>query len=299
MIEVNDCTLLYPSKKGIANVSFSINQGEIFGYLGPNGAGKTTTIRAMMGFMKPQEGKILIRGYDAWEQSSQVQKYVGYLPGEIAFFDEMSGMDFLKFQAELRGLNDLSLMYQLIHRFELDLKSKIRKMSKGMKQKIGLICAFMHDPDVYILDEPTSGLDPLMQQVFVELVLEKKREGKTILMSSHSFEEVEKTCDRIAMIKEGRIAVVEDITVLKKQRRKVFVVTVANESHAQTLVKMVPDAIDLGHFAFEVAVIGDFRKFFDSLKTMDIIDLDVKTQRIEEIFMQYYGKGNHHESNPI
>lgn len=291
MIEVNDCTLLYPSKKGIANVSFSINQGEIFGYLGPNGAGKTTTIRAMMGFMKPQEGKILIRGFDAWEQSSQVQKYVGYLPGEIAFFDEMSGMDFLKFQAELRGLNDLSLMYQLIHRFELDPKSKIRKMSKGMKQKIGLICAFMHDPDVYILDEPTSGLDPLMQQVFVDLVLEKKREGKTILMSSHSFEEVEKTCDRIAMIKEGRIAVVEDITVLKKQRRKVFVVTVASESHAQTLVQMFPDAIDLGHFTFEVAVTGDFRKFFDSLKTMDVIDLDVKTQRIEEIFMQYYGKG--------
>ena len=245
----------------------------------------------MMGFMKPQEGKILIRGFDAWEQSSQVQKYVGYLPGEIAFFDAMSAMDFLKFQAELRGLNDLSLMYQLIKRFELDPKSKVRKMSKGMKQKIGLICAFMHDPDVYILDEPTSGLDPLMQQVFVDLVLEKKREGKTILMSSHSFEEVEKTCDRIAMIKEGRIAVVEDITVIKKQRRKVFVVTVANESYAQTLVKMFPDAIDLGHFAFEVAVIGDFRKFFDSLKTMDVIDLDVKTQRIEEIFMQYYGKG--------
>lgn len=172
-------------------------------------------------------------------------------------------------------------------------------MSKGMKQKIGLICAFMHDPDVYILDEPTSGLDPLMQQVFVDLVLEKKREGKTILMSSHSFEEVEKTCDRIAMIKECRIAVVEDITVIKKQRRKVFVVTVANESYAQTLVKMFPDAIDLSHCAFEVAVIGDFRKFFDSLKTMDIIDLDVKTQRIEEIFMQYYGRENHHESNTI
>ena len=252
-----------------------------------------------MGFMKPQEGKILIRGFDAWEQSSQVQKYVGYLPGEIAFFDAMSAMDFLKFQAELRGLNDLSLMYQLIKRFELDPKSKVRKMSKGMKQKIGLICAFMHDPDVYILDEPTSGLDPLMQQVFVDLVLEKKREGKTILMSSHSFEEVEKTCDRIAMIKEGRIAVVEDITVLKKQRRKVFVVTVASESHAQTLVQMFPDAIDLGHFTFEVAVTGDFRKFFDSLKTMDIIDLDVKTQRIEEIFMQYYGRENHRESNTI
>lgn len=299
MIEVNNCTLLYPSKKGVTDVTFSIAKGEIFGYLGPNGAGKTTTIRAMMGFMKPQQGEILIRGLNAWEQSALVQTHVGYLPGEIAFFDEMSGIEFLKFQAELRGLKDLTLMNQLMDRFELDPKSKIRKMSKGMKQKIGLICAFMHDPDVYILDEPTSGLDPLMQQVFVDLVLEKKEQGKTILMSSHSFEEVEKTCNRIAMIKDGRIAVVEDITVLKKQRRKVFVATVANEMHAKTLKQTFPEAVDLGHFVFEVAVTGDFRKFFDLLKTIEVIDLDVKTQRLEEIFMQYYGKGNHHEPNTL
>lgn len=292
MIEVNNCTLLYPSKKGIHNVSFAIKEKEIFGYLGPNGSGKTTTIRAIMGFMKPQQGNVLVSGLDSWVNHEKVQRHVGYLPGEIAFFDEMTGIEFLKFQANLRGMKDFSTMHELIKLFEINPEGNIRKMSKGMKQKIGIICAFMHNPDVYILDEPTSGLDPLMQQVFIDLVLQKKKEGKTILMSSHSFEEVEKTCDRIAMITDGKIAVVEDIDVLKKQRRKVFVVSVENIESGEMLKQTFSDVVSVTDTVYEVAVVGEFKQFFEQLKKIDIVDLDVKTQRLEDIFMQYYGKGN-------
>ena len=290
MIEVNNCTLLYPSKKGIHDVSFTIKENEIFGYLGPNGSGKTTTIRAIMGFMKPQKGNVLVCGLDSWNNHEQVQKRIGYLPGEIAFFDEMTGIEFLKFQANLRKMKDFSFMNELIAMFEINPKGKIKKMSKGMKQKIGIICAFMHDPDVYVLDEPTSGLDPLMQQVFIDLVLRKKKEGKTILMSPHSFEEVEKTCDRIAMITDGRIAVVEDIEVLKKQRRKIFVVTVENQKMGASLLQAFDEVHPINETVYEVAVVGDFQHFFEQLKKIKIVDLDVKTQRLEDIFMQYYGK---------
>lgn len=169
MILVNHLTMLYPSKKGITDVSFEVKANEVFGYLGPNGAGKTTTIRCLMGFMKPQSGQVLINNQDAWSQAATVLKDVGYLPGEIAFFEEMTGIEFLTFLLELRNVKDKSTMNQLFKLFEFDPKGKIKKMSKGNKQKLGLISAFMHDPSIYILDEPTSGLDPLMQQVFVSL----------------------------------------------------------------------------------------------------------------------------------
>ena len=299
MIQVSNCTLQYPSKKGIQDVSFQIDKGKIFGYLGPNGAGKTTTIRALMGFMKPQQGSCMINGMDCWSKRHVIQKDVGYLPGEIAFFDDMTGIEFLKFQLQLKNIHDETMMKDLLDLFELDPKTMIRKMSKGMKQKIGIVCAFMSDPDVFILDEPTSGLDPLMQQVVWELLLKKKHEGKTILMSSHSFDEVEKTCDEVAMIKEGKIAVIEDIDVLKKQRRKVFELTVKDHIDINKMKTLFEHVKVINDKTFEVEVIGDFHLFFQKVKEIDLIDLDVKTQRLEQVFMQYYGKDNNHEYNTI
>jgi ABC-2 type transport system ATP-binding protein len=159
--------MLYSSKKGIEDVSFQVKEGEVFGYLGPNGAGKTTTIRCMLGFMKAQTGEIIINGLNSWSDAAKIQSSVGYIPGEMALFDEMTGIEFLNFQLQMRNVKDKSRLNELLVRFDLDPKGKIRKMSKGMKQKVGLITAFMHDPQIYILDEPSSGLDPLMQQVFV------------------------------------------------------------------------------------------------------------------------------------
>ncbi len=282
--------MLYSSKKGVTDVSFNVKDGEVFGYLGPNGAGKTTTIRCLLGFMKAQQGEIIINGLDSWSDAAKIQMSVGYIPGEMALFDEMTGIDFLHFLLQMRNVKDKTRLNELLVLFDLDPKGKIRKMSKGMKQKVGLIAAFMHDPLVYILDEPSSGLDPLMQQVFVNLIKEERKRGKTILMSSHSFEEVDKTCDRIAMIRDGKIVLVEDIDIVKQHRRKIFTVSVSNPSE---IVKMKQLGISVifenDHFA-DVEVMGDFKPFFDALKQIDVVDLNVKTQRLEDVFLQFYGK---------
>jgi len=291
MIEVNNLTMLYSSKKGITDVSFQVKAGEVFGYLGPNGAGKTTTIRCLLGFMRAQEGSIIINGLDSWSDAAKIQKTVGYIPGEMSLFEEMTGTEFLHFLLQMRNVKDKTRLNELLKIFDLDPKGKIRKMSKGMKQKVGLIAAFMHDPQIYILDEPSSGLDPLMQQVFVNLIKEERKRGKTILMSSHSFEEVDKTCDRIAMIRDGKIVLVEDIEAVKQHRRKIFTVSVEN---ALEITKMKQLGISVifenGHYA-EVEVLGDFKPFFELLKQIQVLDLDVKTQRLEDVFMKFYGKG--------
>ena len=189
-IEINHLTKDYGHHHGIFDLSFSVKEGEVLGFLGANGAGKTTTIRHLMGFIKPQKGSAKIMDLDCFRQASRVQDNIGYLPGEIAFMDQMTGMDFIRFIAGMKHLTDLSRANELIQYLELDPKVLIKKMSKGMKQKIGLVIAFMQDAPILILDEPTSGLDPLMQNKFVELINKEKEKGKTILMSSHIFEEL-------------------------------------------------------------------------------------------------------------
>ena len=290
MIEVKNCTMLYPSKKGIVDVSFDVKEGEILGYLGPNGAGKTTTIRCMLGFMKAQKGEIVIDGLDSWTDSAKIQANVGYIPGEMSLFDEMTGFEFLHFQLAMRNIKDKTRLNELLRIFDLDPKGKIRKMSKGMKQKVGLIAAFMHDPKIYILDEPSSGLDPLMQQVFVNLIKAERKRGKTILMSSHSFEEVDKSCDRIAMIRDGRIVLIEDVEIVKKHRRKIFTVTVSSPAEIIKMKQLGISVILENDYFADVEVSGDFRPFFESLKQIEVVDLSVKTQRLEDVFMQFYGK---------
>ena len=180
VINIQNLTRDYGSKKGVFDVSIQVEKGEVFGFLGPNGAGKTTTIRHLMGFINPKIGSCQIDGLDCWKNHDEIQKRLGYIPGEINFFDDLTGKEFLKFVADYRDVGKDNRMQEMIERFELDTRSKIKKMSKGMKQKLGIVAAFMHDPDILILDEPTSGLDPLMQNRFVELIAEEKKKGKTI-----------------------------------------------------------------------------------------------------------------------
>jgi len=258
VIEIKQLTKDYGHKKGVFDLSLSVKKGEVFGFLGPNGAGKTTTIRHLMSFIHPDKGECFINGLDCSKQVDIIQKNLGYLPGEIAFMDDMKGLEFIKFIAQMKGIKDFSLAEALIKRFDLDPNGKIKKMSKGMKQKIGIVCAFMNNPDILILDEPTSGLDPLMQNEFLELILSEKEKGKTIFMSSHNFEEIERACDRTAIIKEGRLVAVEDMKILSQTKSKSYVIAFSTE---------------------EVAL--DFSKE----------DFDVKTQTLEELFMHYYGGG--------
>jgi ABC-2 type transport system ATP-binding protein len=292
MINVKNLTLTYPSGKGVFDLNFSIKKGEVMGYLGPNGAGKTTTIRALLGFMPSNSGSCSIGGLDCIKQAPEIQKILGYIPGEISFLDDMNGDEFLKFIHNMRGTKDTFLQKQLIEMFELNPKGKIKKFSKGMKQKLGIITAFMHDPEVLILDEPTSGLDPLMQNRFVELILSEKAKGKTILMSSHIFEEVEKTCDYVLIIKDGRIIKQSDVQTLKNSQRKGFVIKVADIVSASQLLKAAGfDVLSSGKETIEVFLTGEnIDRFIKTVAQFTVLNFDVKTQSLEDFFMQFYGK---------
>ena len=297
IIEINGLTKDYGNHKGIFDLSFQVKEGEVFGYLGPNGAGKTTTIRHLMGFLTPDKGTARILDKDCRTNSSDIMRELGYLPAEIAFFDGMNGMDFLKFMGEMRGLNNTVLRDKLIEQFELDTRGRIRKMSKGMKQKLGIICAFMHDPKVLILDEPTSGLDPLMQRRFAELILEEKKKGKTILMSSHSFEEIERTCDRVGIIRQGDLVAIENIHVLKEKRRKTYLVTFDSpQSAAEFQKKDGFDRIVINGATAKVSILGNVSGFVQELGHYSVLDLDTENSSLEDIFMQYYGDSN---INPV
>lgn len=288
-ISVSGLTKDYGNHKGIFDLNFSIKQGEVFGYLGPNGAGKTTTIRHLLGFLNADKGGCSIGGLDCRTKSAQIQNDLGYLPGEMAFFEDMTGREFLKFMADMRGLKTDTKTKELIEFFELDPSGRIKKMSKGMKQKIGIVCAFMHDPSILILDEPTSGLDPLMQNKFISLVLAQKREGKTILMSSHSFEEVERTCDRVGIIKNGRLVADETVTALKAAQRKIYSISFENQQIADLFAQEKLDIVSQHEAVVNVAVSGSLKNFTAALDRHPVLGIDVVSQNLEEIFMAYYG----------
>ncbi|WP_155590466.1 ABC transporter ATP-binding protein [Lysinibacillus cavernae] len=291
IIEVNHLTKRFGDFYSIQNVHLQIPQGEVFGFLGPNGAGKSTTIRHLMGFLQPTEGYCSIKGLNCRESTAAIQQFVGYLPGEIAFIDKMTGKQFIHFIAKLRGVSDFTRAEELMHYFELDASGLIKKMSKGMKQKVGLVCAFMHQPEIVILDEPTSGLDPLMQTKFIEFILAEKDKGTTIFMSSHMIEEVEKTCDRVAIINAGKIVAIETIADLKKRKSKKYMIEFQDE---QELTRFFDEKYVLEQISSTKVVItitGDLQAFLQSLANYKIMDLDVISQSLEDIFMHYYERG--------
>lgn len=292
MIDVKNLTIQYPNKKGVFNLDFSVSKGKIVGYLGPNGAGKTTTIRGLLGFMKANSGRCTIDNFDCFDDAVKIQKNLGYIPGEINFIENTNGDEYLKFIGAMRHLKSTKRMNELLKMFEFSPNGSIKRFSKGMKQKLGIISAFMHEPDILILDEPTSGLDPLMQNRFIDLILEEKAKGKTILMSSHMFEEIEKTCDDVLIIKDGRIVAKSDIVSLKNTQRKGFVIQTNDVQQAMVL---------LNHYNFktvltesgdiEVFVVGDnIDLFVKVLAHIPLKGLDVKHQSLEDIFMHFYTK---------
>ncbi len=290
-IIISNLTRDYGSGKGIFELSFRVGEGEAFGFLGPNGAGKTTTIRHLMGFLKAQEGSCQIDELDCWNQRSLIQSNLGYIPGEIGFFDDMKGIEFLKFCGKYRGVNSAKRMNDLIERFELDPNGKIKKMSKGTKQKVGIVAAFMHDPAILILDEPTSGLDPLMQSRFIDLVIEEKERGKTILLSSHMFEEVERTCHRIGIIRAGRLVEVDSVDQLKAAQLKKYIITFENSVDAEKFSHEPLDSEKLTHHRVSVIVHNNIREFIAIMNQYPVTNISAPTQSLEEIFLQYYGGG--------
>ncbi|MGU3471415.1 ABC transporter ATP-binding protein [Paenibacillus sp. D51F] len=291
MLAVEHLSKTFPGGKGIFDLSFSVAKGEAFGFLGPNGSGKSTTIRHIMGFMKPDRGSASVGGRDAWAGRGRVQRMMGYLPGEISFVEGMTGRSFLDFMADMQGVNDSGRREELTERFQFDERTPIRKMSKGMKQKVGIVAAFMHRPEVVVLDEPTSGLDPLMQKVFIDLVLEEKARGAAILMSSHSFAEIEQTCDRAAIIKDGILLAVKNIRDLQSMQRKLFELGFESDADARAFAEEAgPGAELLGGCRVRLAVQGGYDRFLAAASRYRVVNMEIHRQSLEDVFMDFYDR---------
>ena len=289
IIDVNGLTCDYGRGRGVFDLHFQVEPGEVFGFLGPNASGKTTTIRHLMGFAKPASGSCQIEGRDCFQSAAVIQETLGYLPGDICLFPDMTGRAVLSLMSRFRGMKHAGRTKELTERFELDIRQPIRRMSKGDRQKLALVCAFMHDPSILILDEPTASLDLLMQHAFIDLILEEKKKGKTILMSSHRFSEVEKTCDRIAILKKGRLKTVSSLEELRQTERRVYVITLDNEEAAQALCRENISVLEVDGRIVKVAVYRDLRSLLAILVNYPVSTLDNVGQSLEEIFMHYYG----------
>jgi ABC-2 type transport system ATP-binding protein len=291
MIQVDHLTKNYGENRGVFDLSFDTEKGEVYGFLGPNGAGKTTTIRHLLGFSKPQSGKCSIMGFDCWSHAKEIQRHIGYVPGEIAFPDHLTGYEFLEQISDLRKMTTLAKARELIDLFDLDPRGELKRMSKGMKQKIALVTAFMHDPELILLDEPTSGLDPLMQERFVELIKREKESGKTIFMSSHMFDEVEKTCDRVAIIKQGRIITDVMIKDLEHAKDKTFEIKLATTGEMDLLASQKFNFAEVNSEKRRVKVTihdDEMNRLLRTLSTLNVVYMSEIKFGLEQYFMHYY-----------
>lgn len=238
IIKVEDLTKDYGSGRGIFHIDLEVKRGETVGFIGTNGSGKTTTIRNMMGFVKPDSGRVSILEKDAWKEATDIKNFVSYIPGEIAFPSYPTGTAFLKAQADMLGVKDFSYMNRLLKLLQLDPTANLKRMSKGMKQKTAIVAALMGDKEILILDEPTTGLDPLMRDVFLDLIREEKAKGRTIFMSSQIIDEVEEVCDKVAVINNGHIIGILDAWSYRHENLKNFIIEFSSANEAGRLQEL-------------------------------------------------------------
>ena len=291
IVQTEGLTKRYGSSRGIDDVTFSINEGEVFGFLGPNGAGKTTTIRLLMALLRADAGTARIADLDCWDQSVEVKRLVGYLPGELALDPNLTGGQIFEYFGHLRGGIDQSYLKQLIERMGLDPTRKFRQYSTGNKRKVGIVQAFMHRPRLLILDEPTSGLDPLNQQEFDRMVNEVRADGRTVFLSSHILTEVEQTCDRVAIIREGRLARVGSVAELKDIKRHEVTITFAGAAPTEAFKSLEGvdqvDALPDGH-TLRLSVSGGLDGVIKAAAQYSVVTLTSQEPSLEEIFLRYY-----------
>ncbi len=297
-ILVNHLTKDYGHGRGVFDVSIQVDKGECYGFLGPNGAGKTTTIRHLMGFSKPEQGTTSISGMDSLENSAALKNTVGYLPGEVTLPTALSGTGFLRMMKRMRGLKNDDYLNMLLKLFDLDPDMSIKRMSLGVKRKLAVVTAFMHDPDILILDEPTSGLDPVMQEIFIEYIKEEKARGKTIFLSSHIFHEVDAVCDRIAIIRDGKIVSEFQSEQLKQNHDRIYRVTFTDMSSYSAFVQKPfrftsKNAEKLrARVQIEADRVGELT---DCLSEFDIADFVEIPFTLEDYFMEFYETDHHFE----
>jgi ABC-2 type transport system ATP-binding protein len=291
IIEVERLTKSYGSRRGIADISFQVEEGEVFGFLGPNGAGKTTTIRVLMALIRADAGAAKIAGLECWKQSVEIKRIVGYMPGEPALDPNLTGGQILEYFTHLRGGVDQPYLKQLIQRFDLDTSRKFRQYSTGNKRKVVLIQAFMHRPRVLILDEPTSGLDPLNQQEFDRLVKEARDEGRTVFLSSHDLSEVEKTCTRVGIIRDGSLVRIGGVSEVSAIKRYEITITFADAVPVETFKALdgvlEVESLDHGR-GVRLAMQGPADAVVKAAALYPVVSLTSHEPSLEDIFLRYY-----------
>ncbi len=272
-------------------MTFDIQEGEVFGFLGPNGAGKTTTMRVLMGLLRPSSGNTTIGGLDCWTRSTEVKKLVGYLPGEFAFDPGLRGAQIIEYLGHLRGGIDQSYLRQLVERLGFDPSKRFREYSHGNKQKVGLVQAFMHKPRVLILDEPTSGLDPLNQQEFYRMVAEVRAEGRTVFLSSHILPEVEHTCDRVAIIREGQLVKIDHVSSLKDIHQHEVEISFpgpASLDWFKQVVGVASVAQGADERTLQLNVQGTLTELIHLASQHGATNIATREPSLEEVFLRYY-----------
>jgi ABC-2 type transport system ATP-binding protein len=316
VIETRHLTKLYPASRGslrdivmrrknnggskvaLDNLNLTVQEGEIFGYLGPNGAGKTTTIRLLLDLIRPTRGNARLFGQDARAQSIEIHRRIGFLPGELALWKNLTGQQVVDYVGSVRGTLDMTYVRQLSERFEFDPSVKVRSYSSGNRRKLGLIIALMHKPDLLILDEPTNGLDPLVQQTFHQMMQEIRDEGRTVFMSSHVLSEVQAICDRVGILRNGQLKAVERVDALTHTEFRWVTVQFRQPVVAARFagVSGVSD-VTVKDKSLHLRLTGDFDPLLRAISEHYIVDLSIQEPTLEEIFLAYYG-GSHSENVP-
>jgi len=299
VIEITQLRKTYGSIQAVKGISMSVEQGEIFGFLGPNGAGKTTTIRCMLDVIRPTAGSIRVLGLDAQHDTMALHQCIGYLPGDVRLPGDMTGRQVINYFSRLQGREPV-LLAKLVQRFDVELKRPLRSYSKGMRQKIGVVLAFMCDPNVLILDEPTSGLDPLLQRTFNEFLLEEQARGKTIFMSSHIMSDVEKVCQRVAVIRQGELVTVEKVETLRQKAGQRITVEFGDQVTAEDLAR-IPGVSNVGttNGAYHFNIGGSMDLLIKALSQHEVIRLQAEEAPLEEVFLKFYEESQPETSSVV
>ncbi|MDQ6882671.1 MAG: ABC transporter ATP-binding protein [Candidatus Dormibacteraeota bacterium] len=287
-ILIDRLTKTYGNQRGIQNIDLTVERGEVFGLLGPTGAGKTTTIRLVIGLLRPTSGGARIFGRDSWTRSGRAHREVGFIPADLRLYEQLGVMEFLRFMARLHGGVKRGRIEGLAERLELDLRDQIRHLSAANRQKVGLVQALMHEAPLLILDEPGTGLDPLIEVVFMQLLREERTAGRTVFLSSHNLSEVERVCDRVAIIRNGKLVLVEQVEALKANRVHEITITFRQPIDPRGFETDGIVILERSDRRIRMAVRGDLNPLIRSLARYDVQDLATREPSLEDIFLHYY-----------
>lgn len=289
-IQIEGLTKYYGKTRGIENLFLEIEEGEIFGYLGPNGAGKTTTIRLLLGLLLPTSGTGKILGKDIVKESVEIRKNIGYIAGDVRLYPNMKGGELLNYFSAFKPNTKPILKDELVERFNIDLSKRVKEYSRGNKQKLAIILAMMHDPPILILDEPTLGLDPFMQKEFYEILREFRNRGKTVFLSSHIMSEVEKACQRVGVVQNGRLIAIENVEEIIKKKVRYMEVSFKEEIDLEIFNLTNVKVLEHKNHTYKLSIKGDINPLLGRLAQLKVEDLSFTHASLEEIFFEYYTK---------